>query len=50
MGKGTVRRLKAQMDTLVSYDTKDSVSGQLYGVAYVYLGSTGLMDFGVDEA
>lgn len=34
----------------VSYDTKDSVSGQLYGVAYVYLGSTGLMDFGVDEA
>ena len=31
----------------VSYDTKNSVSGQLYGVAYVYLGNSGMMDFGV---
>ncbi len=33
----------------VSFDTSQSVDSLLYKIAYVYLGSTGLMDFGVDE-
>ena len=33
----------------VSFDTSVSVTTNLYGIAYLYLGNTGLMDFGVDE-
>lgn len=33
----------------VSYDVSNPIGGKLYDIAYVYLGNTGLMDFGVDE-
>lgn len=33
----------------VSYETADTFKSQLYEVAYVYLGNTGLMYFGDDE-
>ena len=32
----------------VSYETDQEQDGKLYEIAYVYLGHTGMMDFGVD--
>lgn len=33
----------------VSYDTNNDLESKLYDIAYLYLGYTGLMSFGVDE-
>lgn len=33
----------------ISFDTSVNENAKLYGIAYVYLGFTGLMDFGCDD-
>ena len=32
----------------VTFETEEQLNGKLYDIAYVYLGHTGMMNFGVD--